>query len=342
MTVLPSSLLSPESGGETGVFDHNFKNFSLKSGVIIGCHELEDPKNINKLGPEYDVSVYEQDEDRGITSTIYSNCTYLESFGAIGDFLEVKKRIPTKGEYRSDQKADKQNGAMVLLLCIDGISDKGIIIGGISHPSRKSILTEALGHHLEGEFNGVNWQINKDGALTVTFRSATDNDGKQADAKAAGSTLKMEKDGSVEVSDGNKETIRVDKTKKTISITSESDISTTSDANINLTAKKSINAKATDELLADAGGSITAKSGGAFNITSEGALMIKASSIDMKSDESVKIKGTMVNISSPMINVGDGGTPAVTMSTQVLTVVLGIPLMGNMIGPFSSSVFIGS
>jgi hypothetical protein len=343
MTTLPSSLLSLESGEETGSFNHSFKNFSLKTGVIIACYDIDHKNNINKAGPEYDVSVYEQDEDRSVANTTYVNCTFIESFGGIGDFFEVKRRAPTKGDYKLKSKVMEQNGAMVLLLCIDGISEKGIIIGAISHPKRKKLLTKELGHHLEGEFNGLNWQVNKDGALTVTFRSATDNDGKQADEKAAGSNLKMEKDGSIEVSDGNKEKIRIDKTKKTIDINAEADISATSDASVNVTAKKNFNAKATADLLADAGGSFTANSGGAFNIKATGALEVKAASVKVESEGDVKVKGTAVTIAAPSIMLGDGGTPALVLSTQFMGIGnLGAPVMCTAIGPFSSVVFIAS
>jgi len=57
----------------------------------------------------------------------------------------------------------------------------------------------------------------------------------------------------------------------------------------------------------------------------------------------VTVKGTSVTIDGTMINLGKGGTPAVTMTTQFLgTGNLGIPVISVAVGPFSSSVFIAS
>jgi hypothetical protein len=275
----------------------------------------------------------------------YKNCMSIDGFGGIADFFNKKLR-KTADAVKTGKKSsfNKQNGSIVLLLCIDGHSEQAIVVGSLSHPDRKNgKLTKDKGHHMEGEFNGVNWKVDKDGALTVTFRSATDNDGKQADTKAAGSTFKMEKDGSIQASDGNKETIRIDKTKKTVSITAESDISATTDANANITAKANINAKATADILADAGGSATFKSGGAFSINAGGSFSVQAPSVNINSDGSATVKGSTISLSAPSVMVGNGGTPAVTMNTQVFAIGnLGAPIVGTMMGPFSAGVLIGS
>jgi phage gp45-like len=338
--VLPSSLLGLDDG-EFNAHKKNLNDFSLKSGVIISTYEIDDKQNISKSHVEYDVLSVEQNGDMGTSSIVYKRCPVMEGFGGIADFFEAKRRKP-KSKVKTDKEPQNSNGSIVLLLCLSGNRDKGVIIGALKHPKRKTNLKKDESH-LEGEFNGVNWKIDKDGALTVTFRSATDNDGKQADEKAAGSNLKMEKDGSIEISDGNKEKIRIDKTKKTVDINAEADISATSDASVNVTAKKNFNAKATADLLADAGGSFTANSGGAFNIKATGALEVKAASVKVESEGDVKVKGTAVTIAAPSINLGDGGSPALVLSTQFMGIGnLGAPVMCTAIGPFSSVVFIAS
>lgn len=336
--VLPSSILENRDPGDYNLQKQISQNSYLRLGVVLDIIEIEDDNNLSKLTPEYTVMTIQDDN-----TVIYKNCIAADGFGGVADYFVKKHRKPKDSKKVQDSGSlKKQNGSIVLLLCIDGNSEQAVIITSIAHPDRKNgKLTKDLGHHMEGEFNGINWKVDKDGQLIVTFKSPTDNDGKPKDTKAGGATIKMEKDGSIEAADGNKEKIRIDKTKKTIGITAESDISNTTDANFNVTAKKNISMKSTADLLADAGGSVTAKSGGAFNITAEGALTVKAPDIQMTADNMVQVKGSTINLSAPQVNVGNGGTPALILSTFFLgTGNLGAPVISNPIGPFSSSVFI--
>lgn len=336
--VLPSSLLE-----ERGSMDMNFtkklsENMYLRLGVVVEIYDIEDKENVSKLVPEYDVMTIEDDN-----TTNYKNCMSIDSFGGVADFFMAKLRKPKDSKkVKAKGSLKNQNGSIVLLLCIDGNSEQAVILGAIAHPDRKTgQLKKALGHHAEGEFNGLNYKVDKDGALTILFKSATDNDGKPSDTKAGGSTWKIEKDGSIQFSDGNKEVVRLDKTKKTITVVAESDISITSDANVNLTAKKNISAKAAADLIAEAGGSFTAKSGGPFNVTSDGPMSLKAPDLKIAVDNMFQLKASTISLSAPSIMIGDGGTPAIILTTQFLGIGnLGAPVISQAIGPFSATVFI--
>jgi hypothetical protein len=336
--VLPSSLLQERENMDMSFQKKLSENMYLRLGVVVDIYDIEDKENLSKMMPEYDVMTVEDDN-----TTTYKNCMSVDSFGGVSDFFNKKLRKPKDSKkVKESGSLKKQNGSIVLLLCIDGSSEQGVILAAIQHPDRKTgKLTKELGHHMEGEFNGLNYKVDKDGALTILFRSATDNDGKAADEKAGGASWKIEKDGSIQFSDGNKEMIRLDKTKKTISMTAEADISATSDASINLTAKKNISAKATADMIAEAGGSFTAKSGGAFNVTSEGPVSIKAPDMKIAVDNMLQIKASTVSVSAPSIMLGDGGTPAIILTTQFLGIGnMGAPVISQAIGPFSATVFI--
>ena len=335
---IPSSLLDERDGDDFNYQKEINSKLNIKIGIVLDVIEADGSNNIYGLSTEYTVMTISDHNNQ-----TYNNFLAADGFGGIADFFNKKLR-PTSNKKETLNKTElkNQNGSIVLLMCIDGKAEQAIIVGSIDHPDRQhGKLTKDKGHHLEGEFNGVNWSIDKNGALTVTFKSATDNDGKPQDTKAGGANLKIEKDGSIQASDGNKETIRIDKTKKTISIAAESDISATSDANVNLTAKAALNAKATADLLADAGGSFNAKSGGAFNITAGGAFALKAPNVSISSDGSAAIKGSSIQLSAPSVQVGNGGTPAIILTTQFMGIGnLGAPVISLAIGPFSSSVFI--
>ena len=342
--ILPSSLLEIRKADDMSFTKKLSENMSLRLGVVIEIYEVDNKENVSKLTPEYDVMTIENDN-----TVKYKNCMAIDSLGGIADYFTKKLRKPKDSKKVRDSGSLKnQNGSIVLMLCIDGSSEQAIILGAIQHPDRKNgKLTKELGHHMEGEFNGLNWKVDKDGALTITFKSATDNDGKAKDTKTGGTTLKIDKTGSVDVNTnltGDGETyIRMDKTNKDVGLKAGQHIGLTAKKNIGLTADAKINIKAKADILADAGGSFTAKSGGPFNITSEGPVSIKAPDLKIAVDNMCQIKASTVSISSPSIMVGDGGTPAVILTTQALGVGnLGMPVISTFIGPFSSSVFIGS
>lgn len=345
---LPASLLQQTGDEERGTFNHDFKNFSLKTGVVLKAHDIEDNDNVSKTAVEYDVSIYEQDEDRGVTQTVYKNCMFIDSFGGIGDFMEVRRRTPANQEFKSDLNVDKYNGAMVLLLCIDGVSEKGIIIGAISHPKRTTTLTKDAGIHLEGEFNGLNWQVNKDGELTITFKSASDNDGKYADEEAGGSFAKMEKDGSLEISDAKTESIRIDKTAETIDIKAAKDISNTTDANFNVTAKENMDVKVEADLMVAAMGKADIEAKSMIDVKTDGMLKAKAMNCQIMLDNSMMLQTNsfIMQAQSALLNnvqtiIGPQPLPAVTLETKHLGVGnLGIPIVTTAIGAFSTTVLI--
>src|SRR5690606_20505770 len=104
-------------------------------------------------------------------------------------------------------------------------------------------------------YNGINYQVNKDGELTVTFRSATNDDGTPKDEKAGGSFFKIDKTGSFELNDDNKDSIKIDKVAQTITLNSEKDTNIVTNAHLNITSTDNTNITATD-LIANAEGRI--------------------------------------------------------------------------------------
>lgn len=341
--ILPSSLLAFDHEGVTDAYKNSKSNFSLKTGVIIKSYDIDDSQNVSGVAVEYDVLTIDQSKDHGTSGVIYKKCMRIDGFGGLSDFMEAKLRPASDKKVIKDGEIINSDGAIVMLLCINGIEDRGVIIGSLKHPGRKTRLDKEAGQHLEGEYNGLNWKIDKDGAFTVTFRSATDSKGKANDEKAGGTNFRMEKDGSVEVSDNNKEKIRIDKTNKTISINAEKDISNVTEANFNITSKESVNVTSTKDIIMAASGNCKLTSQGDFTVDAQASGNLKAGSWNIKADDYVEARAGSIRLSSSQVMVGQGGTPAVISSTQVLTFVPpGIPSIGIMIGPFSGSVFISS
>lgn len=341
--VLPSSLLSQQGSKENGSFNHRFNNYALRTGVIIKVHEIDSENNVNNLGPEYDVAVIEQDEDRGVTSTIYRNCTSIDQFGGVSDFMEVKYTAATNEDYKSKQDPEDTNGAMVTILCLDGISSKGIIIGGVKHTKRESNLTKENGKHLEGEFNGLNWKIDKDGALTIKFQSASDNDGKYADEEAGGSFATITKEGSFDLNTGDdKNYIRIDKPNNDIGLKSDNDIGATAKNDIGFNAGKNLNLRAKKDLIASAEGKAAFTIKSTLDIKADAPMTIGTPQLQIDASNGMLVKSAQIILDAPLVVVGAGATPAIVLQTQFQGIGnLGGPVISTAIGPFSGSVQIG-
>lgn len=338
MAVLPSSLLKIQQAFENQFDGAMFNNMALRLGIVVDIFDVESEQNQSKILTEYDVMTIEQDGPNGINTAIYNNCFKSEGFGSFADFFESKLRKPknpkgvrNKGSFK-DEKA-----SIVLLLCIDGNSEKGIIIGSLKNAERPTTIKD--GHSLEGEFNGLNWQVNDDGEFTLTFKGKTDIEGKPVDEKASGSNLKYEKDGSINLTDGNKEYLRIDKTEKAVSAYAEKAINLASEGSASITSKEGTSLTAA-ELVVSIEGSTTVETG-SLNIKSEGAIDAKSNGGKFDFGSSLDIKASSTNIKSTNIQLGQGGTPAVTNITQAIGIgVFGVPVISGMVGPFSSTVFI--
>jgi len=303
---------------------------------------MDDKQNISKLAPEYDVMAIEQDAAFGINTTIYKNCLMGDGAGGVADFFQMRLR-PVKDPKKTKAKGSfkDETGSLVKILCIDGFSEKAMIVGMIQNPSKK-VLTKDKGIHMEGEYNGVNYQVNKDGELTVTFRSATNDDGTIKNKDASGSFLKFDKDGSFEVNDKNTESFRIDKKLKTVAIKAAKDISNTTDANFNVTAKESVNIKATKDLIATIDGKVTfdAKQPSAFKCA--GALTIEAPTVNIQGTDMVMAQASQIQLLGNQVIVGNGAVPALVPNTLWFGIGnLGMPTISFPIGPYSSTVFIG-
>lgn len=237
--VLPSGLIGVDHQAYMDAFKKTYQNFALRVGIVKAAYNIQDAANLSKSVVEYDVLVQEQNEDQGSTPITYKNCVASSGFGSKADFFEAKLRSFTKKSTKDPVITPTgQNGAIVLLLCLNGMSDSGIIIACLAHPDKPTTLTEA-GPHLEGEYNGVNVKVNKDGSTSLTFNGAKDNDGKILDASQGPTTVKVETDGTFQV-DHKTITLRLAKD-GTTTLTGKKDAVITVEGNVTINAKADVN-----------------------------------------------------------------------------------------------------
>lgn len=341
--VLPHGLLGDHPEQMMSGFNKTYRNFPMRIGVVVHTYVVSDEKNVSKLTPEYDVLVFEQHEDKGATTILYRNCMSAEGLGSVADFFERTLRPMKKKTTKGDSIPMKgQNGAIVLLMCLDGMSDKGVIISAITHPDRKTNLKKE-GPMLVGEYNGVNIKVNEDGSTSLTFKGATDNDGKIIDKSQGDTVMDIEKDGSYQVKHKTI-TQRLDKNGKA-SLTADDNISNTTKKNFNVTATESINLTATKDIVAKCK-QLTA--------TASGSAMLECQKLTVKAQSDIEMKGkqfkveaeAMATIKASTIVVdgmvslgGAGGQPVLLMSTVIFgTGNLGLPVISQAISGYALKV----
>jgi hypothetical protein len=327
--------------------NRRFQNTPLRVGIITESYDIDNQKNLSKNIPEYTVITKEMNVSGGTDYKTYTNVISLDKFGGVADFFEYRSRPNTAVVDKESNKPSydfaKQNGSLVLLLCLDGFSEQAVIIGGLPNiinekTQRKTTLTKQNALHMEGEYNGINWKVNKDGEFTLTFRSPTDNNGKIINDKYSGTFVKIDKTGSFQAKDKHN-FVKMDNDKGGISLTTDATQTTNADKNIELTAKADFVVKS-NKWNTEVAGSATNKAA-SWGMEVSGDVNVKASG-PIKLDSSLlDIKTKTVNMQANTINLGAGGSPAIILTTKFIGIGnLGGPVISSPLGPFSSVVFI--
>jgi|ERR1035437_5056524 hypothetical protein len=268
-TIMPHGLLSCNPSDFSRGFNKSYNNTALRFGVIRKVYSINDPGNISGLSTEYDVEVIEQDMNRGIAPVTYKKCLSVDALGSIADFFEKNLRSQTKSDNFELPLTKGQDGATVLVLCLDATTGKGIILGGLNHPDRPTTLIDDK-PRLAGEYNGVAVAITPDGSCSLTFKGATDSKGIP---NGQGNTVfQIKADGSFEF---NHSTIDI-KADKSGVLT----INTKSDANIVV------------------GGNSNVTTAGDTNLTTTGKTVIMSKEIDMNNKTPIPDQGILTSNSS--------------------------------------------
>lgn len=304
-TVLPSGLVGVGTQSAMAGFNKSYKNTALRMGIVVRAYTVSDTKNLTKLTTEYDVLVFEQNENRGSSIMTYKNCIVAEGLGSIPDFLEKTLRIREGQPIESSGLINTtgQNGAVVLIHCLDGMSDKAIIVGSITHPDRQTTLVNTE-PYLQGEYNGVNVIIANDGSVTFTFKGATDNDGNVIDSSQGNTIAKVEADGSFQINHSTI-TFRLDRN-GTATLTATGDV--------NVTAKGNATVECADV-------SVTASGKGTVNVKGD-------TNITIGGDCNADVSGKLVAKASEIDLNGTAGKILTTATDPIVDAIYGAPTVG--------------
>jgi hypothetical protein len=246
-TVVESGLM-PAFGASAEIAQRS--TIQLQAGQVVAIVPIDDKNSLSKKYTEYHVLVNEEN-----TNILYKNVRVKDVFGGKNDFNEIGIPSGDKVDKVSLERPEKRVGAQVLLLCMYGRKDEAIIIGGLQHSGIRAkqddsnadktgvpelsgssdsidadmkalptLLPGAKaedGQRILGEFNGLRWNINKDGELTVMFQGVKNKDGKLTN-NAGISVLKFNSSGEVIILDKEDQEIKISPADKMITIDSGS------------------------------------------------------------------------------------------------------------------------
>jgi len=195
MEVIVPSFLTGDRN--ESVSDGNaFGNIRLRLGEVQEVIYPADPRNVSKKFVECRVLVSHVENNTAV-SKMYDYVAIANLFGGVGDKLTWIPRAAKSGSaLDSNKAATAGKGSKVLLLCISGNQHNAVIIGGIRDSQETQIDTDQ-GHRLHFVFNGVDFEINDGGEMTLGVHGKTDADGVTQDD--VGTSIKISKDGNISV-----------------------------------------------------------------------------------------------------------------------------------------------
>lgn len=206
--VIPSYLVGEVSFPDnTSNFLLNYREDSLRIGVVEEIIPPSSGQSKTKRVYEYNVGIMYYKGTGNLTYLKYYNCVQMDSFGSVADSYKATFRL---GPQDASQ-IPYTKGSKVLVLCVNSDTSQGVIIGGYPNNNLPPV-SEDLGHHLSFEFNGVQFNIDKDGQVVIKRRGPTNDDGTvvSGQEEGGGATVLMTTDGSVSIQSGNGNHVKVD------------------------------------------------------------------------------------------------------------------------------------
>ena len=225
-------------------------NVSLHVGYVTGIHYPGDKGYEGVKIVQYDIVAPVNLPNGGSTWMAFFNARWgAGTFGSIADFTRARLNVP-KGWKAGAPFTDEMiaQSTRVVFLCENGRSQSAVIVGLAEHPLLFDDNKE-WGHYWAQQFNGFRVLIDKDGQYSATFTGAILDPEKNAYIEApeatTGTTILMDKEGSILLDNVKGESIKLDKTAKSIVTTARSIKTDVTDKDHATTAKGKITFLAT-------------------------------------------------------------------------------------------------
>lgn len=248
-TVIPNYLDVRNNPGDSG-FQRAMTDYGLHVGRIIASHPPSADTNTNKKFWEYDVKV-DLVANGTHTEVVYPRCQLANTFGGVADFMRWTPRLGAQST--NEDGTAISTGSRVYLMCVNGNTRSGVIIGGQNHVANTSDPQEDGAALFVGEFNGIRIEVSKDGNLTILHRGATNPDGTVIDDDSTknGTSIVLNQNGDIKLStgaDGNN-TVWLDSQNKKIIVDADELVEIEASGNVKIKSAGVLIGAATDNTM---------------------------------------------------------------------------------------------
>jgi hypothetical protein len=198
-------------------------NSDLHMGYVVAIHYPGDAGYTNSKFALYDIVAPITVKGGSTTWMTFYNARWAAGAGGSSqDFTRMRLSTPKGWKAGSAlTKEMMEQSSYVAFFCENGRSQLPVIVGLAEHPSLFPDSKD-YGHYYAQSFNGVNTLIDKDGQYSVTFTGAildaTSNAYKTAPEATTGTTILLDKEGSLLLDNVKGESVRLNKTDKAIQI----------------------------------------------------------------------------------------------------------------------------
>jgi hypothetical protein len=243
---------------DNSVYD---KGIKILEGQIEKVHFIDDTTNTSGgKFVQYDVSVRESHGGQSLFTGIPRISLVA---GGTNDFDETilePNDIAFVGKQITSNRFINKNGTKVLVAFINANYANPVIIGTMQHPKLDG-TTRAEGISKKGEYRGLEYSIDKEGAFTLTYNGDRDPAGEFTRSETSGTTINIDNEGILTVSDNEGNLIKIDRVAKSVEITSKENTEHTvgKDHNVTVTGSQTntITEDQTNEVTGDQTNTVT-------------------------------------------------------------------------------------
>lgn len=212
-SVLSSYFNYQEAPGGQAVYNTGSQ---LMLGQVEKVYPIDDPINRSKQFVEYDVSV--RDANGG--QSVFRNVRKLETLGGVNDFSE---QVLEANEFAFQGKLDPsnlfkhKNGSIIVLAFLNNSIEKPFILGCLAHPKRSG-ARKSDGIRNLAEFRGLEFEIDKDGALRITYLGNRTPDNKLVRPSTGPTEITIDNQGRFKIIDNENQSVTFDRVSKKVTL----------------------------------------------------------------------------------------------------------------------------
>jgi hypothetical protein len=200
-----------------------YANFRMVEGQVQNVYCVDDPYNSPGQTGQVTVADVLLFRANGVTE-LARRCRFMQPTfaGSWNNYFETTGTNPGQASQDFTMSRDQKPGARVMVCFSEGQKTGPVILGCM--PSSNPIAvanrpSKADGSVIDMEFQGLHFNIDNDGAMTVTFNGPRNNDG-TLQSQNGPTVINIDMNGNVNVTNNNQQSVVIDRTTQKITATS--------------------------------------------------------------------------------------------------------------------------